>query len=398
METEQDTRGSKLAGRLVDVRIAESTAYGELAKVTAERDRLQQTLTLGLSQEARLSAVSDAHKALDEARDEVLIAKVKAKRGGDKPLEKLRLAEQALLLTREKYHSSVRDLLEVIEGGYPELKCVALSSNQRQLLFTVPLISAQELQSLDSVGQETKISSEGGLADVHRLEMPGVGFVTFKRFRADAPSLPIEANALWSLRHPNIVSLLKVCTDPGMSGLVLEYMEGGSLGKRIHESKEPPLTRNQILILFRDVLMGISYVHEKGQLHLDIKSDNILLNADYTVTKLADFGCAKEARETLRATRLDMTPRWCNPEVFQALPQLTALPMCGVFQWCCTRCALANYRFTKLLMWLQLCKQSTVAPHQHCPKIRIHSFSLCSRNVGLWMPKSARHLRNSWAT
>jgi serine/threonine protein kinase len=186
------------------------------------------------------------------------------------------------------------------------------------------LISADKLQSLDNVSKETKISSEGGLADVHRLEMPGVGFVAFKHFRSDSPSLRAEANVLWSLRHSNIVLLFKVCVDPGMCGLVLEYMEGGSLGKRIHESKEPPLNRNQILVLLRDVLKGVAYVHEKGQLHLDIKSDNILLNADCTVAKLADFGCAKEARETLRSTRLDMTPRWCAPEVFHKLPQLSA--------------------------------------------------------------------------
>jgi serine/threonine protein kinase len=78
------------------------------------------------------------------------------------------------------------------------------------------------------------------------------------------------------------------------------------------------------LMLLRDVLKGVAYVHDKGQLHLDIKGDNIFLNGDCTVAKLADFGCAKEAQETLRATRLDMTPRWCAPEVFQKLPQLSA--------------------------------------------------------------------------
>jgi ankyrin repeat protein/serine/threonine protein kinase len=324
IESDRLSKQSELSRHISVLSEDTSECYTQIVSLQRARDQLQRTLALGLVKDERTKSVSDARDALDEARDNAEIARLKAKRGGEQAVAELRLAEQVLISMRQRYHNSVRELLEVIDAGYPELKCVATSSSQRELLPNVPIFSASELQSLDTVSDETKISSDGGLADVHRLEMPGVGFVAFKRFRTETPSLSIEANALWSLRHPNIVSLLKVCTDPGMCGLVLEYMEGGSLGKRIHESKEPRLKRNQILVLLRDVLKGVAYVHEKGQLHLDIKSDNILLNADCTVAKLADFGCAKEARETLRATRLDMTPRWCAPEVFQQLPHLTA--------------------------------------------------------------------------
>ena len=86
-----------------------------------------------------------------------------------------------------------------------------------------------------------------------------------------------------------------------------------------HKRFEP----SHALRLFADVLAGVVSVHASNQLRLDLKSDNVLLSKNHDVAKLADFGTARQQRETLRATKLDVTPRWCAPEAFGAVPNLT---------------------------------------------------------------------------
>ncbi|KAL5989494.1 hypothetical protein ACLOJK_010386 [Asimina triloba] len=104
-----------------------------------------------------------------------------------------------------------------------------------------------------------------------------------------------EVNTLGKIRHKNIVKLWCCCTAKDSKFLVYEYMPNGSLGDLLHSCKGGLLdwpTRFKIAV---DAAEGLSYLHHDCVppiVHRDVKSNNILLDADFGA-KVADFGVAK---------------------------------------------------------------------------------------------------------
>lgn len=107
-----------------------------------------------------------------------------------------------------------------------------------------------------------------------------------------------EARAAGRLRHPNVVDV----TDFGFSDtaqgqvayLVMEYLDGCTLGEILDEEKRLPL--NWSLDILEQVCSAVQEAHEQGIIHRDLKPDNIWLEPNqrggYTV-KVLDFGIAK---------------------------------------------------------------------------------------------------------
>ncbi|KAF9139258.1 hypothetical protein BG015_002116 [Linnemannia schmuckeri] len=90
--------------------------------------------------------------------------------------------------------------------------------------------------------------------------------------------------------HPNVVRLIEVIDDPNARKiyLVLEYMEGGEVRWKDAEEK-PILPLDDARTIFRDIVLGLEYLHMQGIIHRDIKPANLLLAGDGTV-KISDFG------------------------------------------------------------------------------------------------------------
>ncbi len=107
-----------------------------------------------------------------------------------------------------------------------------------------------------------------------------------------------EARAAGRLRHPNVVDVTDFGfseTDNGdVAYLVMEYLDGCTLGEILEEEKKLPLAWSSDIL--EQVCSGVHEAHAQGIIHRDLKPDNIWLEPNqrggYTV-KVLDFGIAK---------------------------------------------------------------------------------------------------------
>ncbi|XP_071849759.1 calcium/calmodulin-dependent protein kinase kinase 1-like isoform X2 [Apostichopus japonicus] len=97
-----------------------------------------------------------------------------------------------------------------------------------------------------------------------------------------------EIAILKKLDHPNIVKLIEVLDDPNSDNLymVFELVEKGPV---LEVPADKPLTEELAWCYFRDMLLGIEYLHYQKIVHRDIKPSNLLLAEDGHV-KIADLG------------------------------------------------------------------------------------------------------------
>jgi serine/threonine-protein kinase len=109
-----------------------------------------------------------------------------------------------------------------------------------------------------------------------------------------------EARVGAQLQHENLVRIYDFGESNGRYFLVMEYIEGKTIGTLISEQGPmPPATAVRLL---RQVAMGLEHAHRKGLIHRDVNPYNILVTHDGTA-KLADLGLALDLAEEDRVTR-----------------------------------------------------------------------------------------------
>jgi serine/threonine-protein kinase len=140
--------------------------------------------------------------------------------------------------------------------------------------------------------------------------------VNVERFRR-------EIQLAAKLQHPHIVPVLAAGISNGLPYYTMPLIEGESLRAKLARSGELPM--QDAARILRDVLSALSYAHEHGVVHRDIKPDNVLLTGHHAV--VADFGVAKALSASTNPgsslTSLGValgTPAYMSPEQAAADP------------------------------------------------------------------------------
>jgi len=102
-----------------------------------------------------------------------------------------------------------------------------------------------------------------------------------------------EARALARLQDPNIVNIFDLRLDDNQWFIVMEYVEGSTLAKKIREGGAIPW--REALDIFKQMLSAIGHAHRLGIIHRDIKPNNVMITGD-KIVKVTDFGLAKDQR------------------------------------------------------------------------------------------------------
>lgn len=180
-----------------------------------------------------------------------------------------------------------------------------------------------KLQSICSAGdpndyyKDLKKVGQGASGGVYISRVAGLSdVVAIKQMNLEQqPKKELIINEILVMKgskHSNIVNYIDSYLLKGELWVVMEYMEGGSLTEIVTHSV---MTEGQIGAVCRETLKGLLFLHSKGVIHRDIKSDNILLNVDGNI-KMTDFGfCAQINELNLKRTTMVGTPYWMAPEV-----------------------------------------------------------------------------------
>uniref|UniRef100_A0A0D6QRB9 non-specific serine/threonine protein kinase n=1 Tax=Araucaria cunninghamii TaxID=56994 RepID=A0A0D6QRB9_ARACU len=164
----------------------------------------------------------------------------------------------------------------------------------------------------------------GGFGRVYKGVLPSNGLqVAVKSILRDTnkgvKEFVAEISSLGRLQHRNLVQLRGYCRRGAQLFIVYDYMPNGSLEKMIFGNPIRTLPWPQRYRILKDVASGLLYLHEEWEkvvLHRDIKSSNVLLDAELNA-KLGDFGLARlyEHNENPRTTYVVGTPGYIPPEL-----------------------------------------------------------------------------------
>jgi len=188
--------------------------------------------------------------------------------------------------------------------------------------------SSDELQPgevLDDRFEIVEVINRGGMAWIYQaldcqtgksvaLKVPLLKFESdpgfFSRFQR-------EENIGLTLDHPYVLSILPA-PEKTRPYLVMEYLEGETLGARLREKASLP--EREAARIASQICDGLDYLHRKGVVHRDLKPDNVMLCKDGTI-RIMDFGIAKSQsarRLTFGGFSSTMgTPDYIAPEQVQ---------------------------------------------------------------------------------
>ncbi|VDM24202.1 unnamed protein product, partial [Hydatigera taeniaeformis] len=134
-----------------------------------------------------------------------------------------------------------------------------------------------------------------------------------------------EIALLRELNHPNIVTLEDIVLEAGRLYLIFEYVTVDLRRHMDSKCANTGLPPNLVKSFMYQMLQALQYCHLRRIVHRDLKPQNVLVDVDRSVVKLADFGLARCFSYPLRALTHEVVTQWYRcPEV-----------LLGVTRYCC---------------------------------------------------------------
>lgn len=141
-----------------------------------------------------------------------------------------------------------------------------------------------------------------------------------------------EAQAIATLRHPNIVQIFDFGKHSSGYYMVMEFIDGSDLAVQLrrYKSNQQRLPQEQIIQIIKDVAAALDYAHSQNVVHRDVKPSNIMINqAGQSI--LTDFGLVMLPAHANKSTLGNTfgTPHYVAPE--QAISSAAAVDASDIY-------------------------------------------------------------------
>ena len=245
-----------------------------------------------------------------------------------------------------------------------------------------PAMAANTSKSMQVVGNYELLEkiAEGGMGAIYRgRDVRDGQIVAVKIMPPHMAANPVllkrfeqEFKVASRLDHPHIVRALDFGESNSSPYLVMEFVEGESLGQRIE--REGRMPESEAIRIIAQVAQGLHRAHKMGLVHRDVKPDNILIRND-GVAKLVDLGLVKETETDLNLTKTGRglgTPHFMAPEQFRNAKN--ADPRCDIYSLGATLYMLVTGELPfkssgPLDAWMKKIQNDLKAPREIVPSI-----------------------------